>query len=93
MRNILPLLLLFLLNIPVVSFSADNEYNYIGRPISAALTDFCKRHPDLKISFIYDELDDYVVREKISSDDAMEVVKAIVALNPVSVTAYQDEIY
>lgn len=93
MRNILPLLLLFLLNIPFVSFSADNEYNYIGRPISAALADFCKRHPALKISFIYDELDDYVVKEKISSDDPMEVVKAIVALNPVSVTAYQDEIY
>lgn len=93
MRHIFPLLLFLLLNIPFVSFSADNEYNYIGRPISAALADFCKRNPDLKISFIYDELDDYIVKEKIRSDNAMEVVKAIVALNPVSVTAYQDEIY
>lgn len=93
MRKIFPLLLFIILNIPFVSFSAGNDYNYIGRPISAALADFCKKNPELKISFIYDELDDYIVKEKIISNDAMEVLKTIVALNPVSVTAYQDEIY
>ncbi len=93
MRYLFPILLLILINIPKASFAAVTEYNYVGLPISAALADFCKKNPDIKISFIYDELDDYKVKEKIYSDNALDVVKAIVALNPVSVTEYQDEIY
>ncbi|MDE6077545.1 MAG: hypothetical protein K2G29_07425, partial [Muribaculaceae bacterium] len=86
MRHILLILLITLLNIPLDSIALKPEYNYIGRTLAEALADFCKRNPDIKVSFIYDELEDYRVKESVRSDNPLEILKTIVALNPVSVT-------
>lgn len=93
MRHILLILLITLLNIPLDSIALKPEYNYIGRTLAEALADFCKRNPDIKVSFIYDELEDYRVKESVRSDNPLEILKTIVALNPVSVTEDGNDIY
>ena len=67
--------------------------DYRGRRLSEALADICKRSPELKISFIYDELEQYVVKGKVTAEDPRQAVREMVALNPVSVTTDGDEIY
>ncbi|MDE6443194.1 MAG: carboxypeptidase-like regulatory domain-containing protein, partial [Muribaculaceae bacterium] len=90
-RNLI--LLLFLLIMFAPSISGSNSENYVGRPLGEALADFCKKNPGLKISFIYDELEDYKVKESPKSDDAMQALRSLVAMNPVSITVEGDEIY
>ncbi len=71
-----------------VNLSAQKyNHNYIGEPIAKALIDFCKTHPDIRINFIYDELENYKVRGKINSDNPLQAVKQLIAFNPISVTS------
>ena len=90
-RNLI--LLLFLLIMFAPSIYGSNSENYVGRCLGEALADFCKKNPGLKISFIYDELEDYKVKESPKSDDAMQALRSLVAMNPVSITVEGDEIY
>ncbi len=71
----------------------NNNDNYVGMSLGDALADFCKKNPDLKISFIYDELENYKVKESLKSGDAMQTLRSLVAMNPVSLTVEGDEIY
>ncbi len=66
---------------------------YKGRRLSEALVDISNRHPELKISFIYDELEQYVVKGKVNTSDPREAIREMVALNPISVTTDGNEIY
>lgn len=88
-KNLIILLTLLLCMTPEIK--GDNDYT--GRKLGDALTEFCKKNPDLKISFIYDELEHYKVRESAKSGDAMQVLRSLVAMNPVSLTVEGDEIY
>ncbi len=88
MRHIFAILLAILISLETAG-APKTDYNFVGRPVTEALAEFCRRNPELHVNFIYDELQDYKVKERVRSGDPLEVLKSIVALNPVSVT-YDD---
>lgn len=87
------IILLFLIIAIVQIAYAENYGNYVGLSLGEALTDFCKKNPDLRISFIYNELENYKVKETPKSSDPMQVLRSLVAMNPVSLTIEGEEIY
>lgn len=69
------------------------SYKFDGTPISEAILRIAKDHPDLKISFIYKELDNYKTSARIHTDDAYVALRQITGLNPVSVIKKGDNYY
>lgn len=56
----------------ITSFSANAynySYNFNNTPISRAIVSICKDHPDVNISFIYKELDNYRTSARVRTDD------------------------
>lgn len=78
-------LLLAMTVITLTAVAARYEYTFHNTPISRALTRLVKEHPEAKITFIYNEMDDYATSATVSTDDLKDAVKAIVARNPISV--------
>ncbi len=70
----------------VAAFAARYEYKFNNTPIAQALAKLVKDNPSAKITFIYNEMDDYSTSATISTDDLKAAVKAIVARNPISVS-------
>lgn len=66
--------------------AARYEYTFRNTPIAQALTTLIKEHPEAKITFIYNEMDDYTTSAHVSTDDLKAAVKAITARNPISVS-------
>lgn len=91
MRHLISLLLF--LCIVLDACAAKYSYNYIGKPISDALADICRKNPEIKVSFIYNELENYIVKEKVDSDSPLNAIRQLVMLNPVAVGVDGDEIY
>ena len=62
-------------------------YSYVFRdtPISEAIVRISKEHPDINISFIYKELDNYRTSARINTDDAYDALRQTIGLNPISV--------
>lgn len=60
-------------------------YSFDNTPISEAIVRISKDHPDINISFIYKELDDYRTSAKIQSDDAYDALRRTIGLNPISI--------
>ncbi|MDE6397249.1 MAG: DUF4974 domain-containing protein, partial [Muribaculaceae bacterium] len=81
----------------VVAFISANaskySYSFNNTPISEAMTTIGKDHPELNLSFIYKELDNYRTSAKISSDDASEVLRLLIGMNPVRVIKKSDCYY
>lgn len=90
-RKVFVLMMAAVICMSCVCRAASTDYK--GRRLSEALADVCRRHPELKISFIYDELEQYSVKGKVTAEDPRQAVREMVALNPVSVTTDGDEIY
>ena len=68
-------------------------YNFSNTPISRAIVAISKDHPDINISFIYKELDNYRTSARVRTDNAYEALKQTVGLNPVSVTEQRGNYY
>lgn len=68
-------------------------YSFNDTPVSEAIVKVSKDHPDVSISFIYKELDDYHTSAKIDTDDAYEALRGIVGLNPITITAKNGAFY
>ena len=80
--------------ITLISASAS-PYSYIFRntPISEAIVRISKDHPDINISFIYKELDNYRTSARIHTDDAYDALRHAIGLNPISVIKDGDHYY
>ena len=91
MRNIIVFLLA--VSVALDSHAVKYTYNYIGKPVSEALADLSRKNPELNISFIYDDLENYKVKGKISADSPLQAVRQLVAFNPVCVGGFDGEIY
>lgn len=63
----------------------DYSYSFSNTPISEAIVGISKDHPEINISFIYKDLDNYRTSAKVSSDDPYEALRQTVEFNPVSV--------
>lgn len=91
MRIILTILTTVMTIIPVMAHKYSFGFN--NTPISDALLKIGKEHPDINISFIHKELDNYHTSAKIDTDDAYEALRQTIGLNPVSVIKSGDHYY
>ncbi|WP_289862576.1 hypothetical protein [uncultured Duncaniella sp.] len=63
----------------------EYDYSFDNTPISEAIIRICKDHPDVNITFIYKELDNYKTSARIHTDDAYEALRLTIGLNPISI--------
>lgn len=68
-------------------------YSFENTPVSEAIIRISKDNPDVNISFIYKELDNYKTTARIQTDDIYDALRQSVALNPVSVIRKGDNYY
>ncbi len=67
------------------TFAARFDYKFTSTNLAEALSQIAEDHPDLRLNFIYNELDTYRVSANIHTDDPYEALRQVVGLNPVSV--------
>lgn len=81
----------------VMTFISANAYKYTysfnNTPISEAIVRISKAHPEVNISFIYKELDNYKTSAKIHTDDAYDALRLTVGLNPISIIRKDNNYY
>lgn len=68
-------------------------YLFDNTPISAAIVRISKDNPDVNISFIYKELDNYRTSAHIATDNVYTALRKIVGLNPISVINRENHFY
>ncbi len=79
---------------PLMTVSAAKyDYTFNNTPVSEALVRIGRDHHDLRLSFIYAELDNYRTTARVSTDDAYTAVRSIVGVNPISVICKGNNIY
>ena len=83
MKNIFALIagMVCVLSAAASSFS----YNFKSERLSEALTRIAEEHPEIRINFIYNELDHYNVTAIINTDNPFEALRRTIGLNPVSI--------
>lgn len=83
MRTILTIIL------AVMTFISASAYKYAysfdNTPISEAIVRISKDNPDVNISFIYKELDNYRTSARIATDDVYTALRQTIGLTPVSI--------
>ncbi len=91
MRTILTIIL------AVMTFFSVNAYKYAytfnNTPISEAIVRISKDNPDVNISFIYKELDNYRTSARIATDDVYAALRQTIGLNPVSIINHGGHYY
>lgn len=69
-----------------ISASAHRySYTFNNTPISEAIVRISKDHPDVNISFIYKELNNYRTSARVRTDDTYEALRQTIGINPISV--------
>lgn len=91
MRTILTLLLAVMTYISASAYKYNYSFN--NTPISKAIVRIGKDHPEINISFIYKELDNYKTSAGVHTDDAYEAIHQIVGLNPISIIKKDNHLY
>lgn len=80
---------IFLIIIAVISIiSAEaHEYSYSFKntPVSEAIVKISKDHPEVNISFIYKDLDNYKTSANIHTDNIYDTLRQVVGINPISI--------
>lgn len=69
------------------------SYSFGNTPISEAIVRISKDHPEVNISFIYKELDNYRTSARIQTDDIYDALRQTVGLNPISVIKKKQNYY
>lgn len=81
----------------VMTFISASAYKYVysfdNAPISEAIVRISKDHPDVNISFIYKELDNYRTSARIAADDVYTALRQTIGLNPVSIINQDGHFY
>lgn len=87
-------LLTFLAGVALInSYASDYRYSFKNTPVSQALALISKEHPEVNLSFIYNQLEDYKISADIDTDNLADAIRQIVAYNPISVIETGDVIY
>lgn len=88
------LLLILLCMLTALQSSAYRfSYDFNGIPMSKAIVRISKEHPDVNISFIYKDLDNYKAAPRVRADDPYEALRQTIGLNPVTVVAQNGNYY
>ncbi len=74
-------------------YALKYDYRFDNTPLSTALTRISREHPELKLSFIYDELDNYRTSARIDMDNGLEAVRRLTSRLPVRVSQTRSGIY
>lgn len=71
------------------------KYSYTFRqtPISEAIVRISKDHPDINISFIYKELDNYQTSASVQTDDPYDALRHAIGLNPITIVKKDNNYY
>ena len=69
------------------------NYSFSDTPLSDALTKISREHPELKISFIYNELGDYRTSARINTDNGADAVRRLASMLPIRVLDSKNGIY
>lgn len=64
---------------------AQTTYTFRSTPLAEAIMRIASDHPELNITFIYNELEHYRTSARISTPDPVEALRQAVGRNPVSV--------
>ncbi len=67
------------------AFAQKFSYRFNQVPLADALLQIAGEHSDIHINFIYNELDKYPVTATIHTNDAYNMLRQLIGLNPVSV--------
>ena len=94
LRSKKTILTIMLAVLTYASASADKySYSFSNTPISEAIVRISKDHPEVSISFIYKELDNYKTSVIIHADDAYEALRQTIGLNPITITSSNGSLY
>ena len=77
----------------LAAFAQKFSYRFNHTPLADALTQIAEQHPDIHINFIYNELDKYPVTATVRTNDAYDMLRQLIGLNPVSVIRSKDRYY
>ncbi|MDE6643046.1 MAG: hypothetical protein K2K27_02995 [Muribaculaceae bacterium] len=91
MRSSIVLILVVITHIS--AFANKYNYSFNNAPISEAIVRICKDNPELNISFIYKELDNYKTSASIQTDDVYEALREVIGLNPISIIRRNQNCY
>ena len=71
----------------VGAYASVFRYEFRSTPLSQALVEISNDHPEIGITFIYDQLENYKITASIDTEDATEALRKLTAWIPVAVTA------
>lgn len=91
MKGIITIILAVMSFVTVRAFSY--RYSFSATPVSEALLTISKDHPELEISFIYKELDNYTTSAIIDTEDPYEALRQTIGFNPVSIIRKDNEFF
>lgn len=81
----------------VMTFLSANAYKYTysfdNMPVSEAMIRISKDNPDVRLFFIYKELENYKTSAVIHTDDIYDALSLIIGLNPIILKHKNDEFY
>ena len=77
----------------ISAHAGEYAYSFDNTPVAEAVIRICKDHPEVNISFIYKELDNYRTSAKILTDDPYEALCRTVGHNPISVIKKRGNYY
>ena len=88
-----PILLSAILLAFISAHAGDYRYTFHNIPVSQALQQIGGDHPELNLSFIYSDLDNYHTSACIDTDDAVTAIKQILGFHPITVKRQKHGIY
>lgn len=68
-------------------------YSFDNTPVSDAIVRISKDNPDINISFIYKELDNYRTSATVETDNAYDALRLTIGLNPITIIEKDSNYY
>lgn len=69
--------------ISLTAYAYEFHYKFSDTPVSKAIVCMNQDHPEINISFIYKDLDNYITSSRVNADNAYDALKQIIGLNPI----------
>ncbi len=69
------------------------NYSFANTPVSDALVKISKEHPEITITFIYKELDNYTTSVTVRTENPYEALRRVIGHNPISIIRKGNEYY
>ena len=69
------------------------SYHFHSTPLPKAIQRIVETHPDLDVSFIYNELENYRTSATVDADNPYDALRQTIGLNPVTITGSRNTYY